>query len=48
MVTSMKQQNCQFNTGLAIYSLALSAMPVMHVVLITNVRASRPEGAVLQ
>jgi hypothetical protein len=44
----MKQQNCQFKTGLSIYVLALSAMPVMHVVLITNVRASRSEEAVLQ
>lgn len=43
----MKQQNCQLNTGLAIYALALSAMPVMHVILITNVRASRPEETVL-
>ena len=44
----MKQQKrCQLNTGFAIYALALSAMPVMHAILIANARASRPEETVL-
>jgi len=43
----MKQQNCQLNTGLGIYGLALRAMPIMHVILVTDVRAPRPEEAVL-